>query len=188
VEFYRKAELFDSNRLWILKKLGWCSLQMKDYPDALKYFEGAATIVPDDLSIQARIGHCHLNLENFEDALSHYSKVRYFQPDNLKILRPIAYCHFVLGKLDQAAELYAEIVEKSETPVPYDLMNAGHVFLCQGRRKEALQYYRRSKTGNLIAGESFLAAFEEDIPFLLKNGIPEEEIPLVLDYLLFQTE
>jgi tetratricopeptide (TPR) repeat protein len=188
VEFYKKAELFDSDRLWILKKLGWCSLRLKDYASALKYFESAAIIQPDDLNLQAQIGQCQLNLENFEDALTHYSKVRYFQPDNLKVLRPIAYCHFVLGKLDQAAELYVDILLKSETPIPFDLMNAGHVLLSQGKRKEALEHYNKSKTGKLASKVAFRAAFEEDIPVLLKNGLPEDEIPLILDYLLFQEE
>jgi len=188
IEFYKKAELFDSNRLWILKKLGWCSLKLKDYSNALKYFEGCAQIQPEDLTIRAQIGQCQLSLKNFEEALNSYSKVLYFQPGNLKVLRPIAYCQFVLGKLDQAGESYQKILSESESPGPFDLMNAGHVQLCRNNRKEALALYKKSKTDLLFATNSFQSAFEEDIPYLLKNGINEEDLPLLMDYLLFKVE
>jgi tetratricopeptide (TPR) repeat protein len=188
IDYYRKAELFDSNRLWIVKKLGWCSLKIRDYANALKYFESAALLQPDDLSIQAQIGHCHLRLKNFVEALTSYSKVLYFQPENLKVLRPVAYCQFVLGKLETAEESYRKVLSKSGSPNPFDLMNLGHVLLCQGKRKEALDAYKQSKSERLFTNESFQSAFEEDIPHLLKNGIPEEELPLILDYLLLQAE
>jgi tetratricopeptide (TPR) repeat protein len=188
IEYYKKADLFDSDRLWVLKKLGWCCLKLKDFENALKYFEEAGTILPEDLNIQTQIGHCHLNRENFEEALSHYSRVRYFQPDNLKVLRPIAYCQFVLGKLDHARESYEEVLGKTDAPTPYDLMNTGHVLLCLGRRAEALEFYRKSRADNLFSAELFLAAFEEDAPHLLGHGIKPEELPLLLDFLLFQTE
>ena len=187
IEFYKKAELFDSDRLWILKKLGWCSLKLKDYPGALKYFEECALIQPEDLTIQAQIGQCHLSLKNFEEALNSYNKVLYFQPENLKVLRPIAYCQFVLGKLEHAQESYQKILDGG-SPGPFDLMNAGHVQLCLNNRKEALSLYKMSKNDLFFATNSFQAAFEEDIPYLLKNGLNEEELLLVMDYLLFQIE
>jgi tetratricopeptide (TPR) repeat protein len=188
IEFYKKAELFDADRLWILKKLGWCCLKIKDFENALKYFEDAGTLQPNDLNIQAQIGHCRLKLNNFEEALQHYTKVRYFQSDNLKVLRPIAYCQFVLGKLDNAAEAYEEILSKSDVPAPYDLMNYGHVLFCLGRRKEALEQYKKSRSSKLFTTEMFMEAFEEDFSHLLKNGVKQEELPLLLDFLLFQIE
>ncbi|MCX6247846.1 MAG: hypothetical protein NTW10_08945 [Bacteroidetes bacterium] len=188
IEYYRKAELFDSNRLWTLKKLGWCSMKLMDFTNALNYFEGCAQIQPDDLTIQAQIGHCHLHLKNFDEALKSYSKVLYFQPENLKVLRPIAYCQFVLGKLEQAEESYRKILSGSDSPGPFDLMNAGHVQLCLNKRKEALAFYKKSKTDLFFATNSFQSSFEEDIPNLLKNGIREEDLPLLIDYLLFQVE
>jgi tetratricopeptide (TPR) repeat protein len=188
IEFYKTAELFDADRLWILKKLGLCSMKLKDYSTALTYFEGCAQIQPEDLTIRAQIAHCYLNQKNFEEALNNYSKVLYFQPDNLKVLRPIAYCQFVLGKLEAAEESYAKILSGSEPHGPFDLMNAGHVLLCLNKRKEALSLYKKSKTDLLFTTNSFQAAFEEDIPYLLKNGIKEEELPLLLDYLLFKIE
>ena len=186
IEFYKKAELFDSDHLWILKKLGWCSMKLKDYPNAIKYFEGCQQIQPNDLILPAQIGQCHLNLKNFEEALTSYIKVLYFQPDNLKVLRPIAYCQFVLGRLNAAEESYNKILQGDSGP--FDLMNAGHVQLCLNNRKEALKLYKQSKLDWLFSTNSFQSVFEEDIPYLIKNGISEEDLPLILDYLLFQVD
>jgi tetratricopeptide (TPR) repeat protein len=185
IEYYRKAELFDCDRLWVSKKLGLCYMKSKDWSNARKQFEDAARLKPDDLLLHVQIGQCCLNLHEFEDALEHFGKVRYYQPGNMKVLRPVAYCHFILGKLDEATGFYNDILA-SEGPSPYDAMNAGHVQLCLGNRKEALDLYKMCFNDSTFLPELFIAAFEEDTPWLEKNGVSREEIPLILDYLLFQ--
>jgi tetratricopeptide (TPR) repeat protein len=188
IDYYRKAELFDADRLWILKKLGWCSLKLKDYSQALGYFKDAADLVPDDTTLQIQIGQCHLNLKEYDDALHQYLKLRFFIPDNLKVLRPIAYCQFVLGKPELAIEQYAQILSLTSNPSAYDLMNAAHVRLCLGQRNEALHLYRQSLLQSTPGRNELMVAFDEDTQFLIKNGMPEHEIPFIRDYLMFQTE
>jgi len=188
VEFYNKAELFDTNRLWILKKLGWCSLKLKDYTSALNYFRDASILQPDDMNLQSQVGQCYLNLKDFEHGLQTYTKVGFFSSDNLKVLRPIAYCQFVLGKLAQAETTYREILEIANPVSPYDLMNAGHVQLCLNKRKQAAELYSKCLSVKLARQEDLIAAFDEDIHYLTKNGISPDEIPLIKDYLLFQSE
>jgi len=188
VEFYRKAELFDTNRLWILKKLGWCSLKLKDYTSALNYFREASSLQPDDMNLWSQVGQCYLNLKDFAQALQTYSKVGFFSTGNLKVLRPIAYCQFVLGKLIQAETTYTEILEIANPVSPYDLMNAGHVQLCLNKRKNAADLYNRCLSAKNTRQEDLFAAFNEDVPYLIRNGISPDEIPLIKDYLIFQSE
>ncbi len=188
VEYYKKAELFDADRQWILKKLGWCSLKLKDYSQALGYFKEASALQPDDVLLQIQVGQCFLNLKDYEQALHQYGKLRFFVPDNLKVLRPIAYCQFVLGKPELAVEVYAQILSLTSNPSAYDLMNAANVRLCLGQRKEALHLYRQSLLQSAPGRTELMEAFDEDAQFLVKNGIPAEEIPLIRDYLMFQTE
>ena len=185
IAHYKKAELFDCDRLWVLKKLGLCSIKVKNYTNARKYFEDAAAIKPDDLKLQIQIGNCCLNLGDFKDALEHFGKVRYFQPDNMKVLRPVAYCNFILGILKEASAFYNEILA-SDSPSPYDYMNAGHVQLCSGNRKSALDLYKMSFLDKSLLPEMFIVAFQEDAVYLEKNGVHKEELPLILDFLLFQ--
>jgi tetratricopeptide (TPR) repeat protein len=185
IDYYRKAELFDSNRLWILKKLGWCYLKLKDPQSAIPVFVEAARIQPDNLTLQAQIGQCYLSLGQYQEALDHYGKVRYFQPENLKVLRPVAYCHFVLGILDEAYAFYNEILA-SGSATSYDYMNAGHVLLCLGKKKEALEHYAFSFRDKNFPAEAFRNAFREDSPHLIRNGVKKEDLPLVLDTILFE--
>ena len=188
IEFYKKAELFDTDRLWILKKLGWCSMKIKDYPAALDYFREAANLQPDDLTLQSQVGQCYLNLKDFEQALQVYSKVGFYSSGNLKALRPIAYCQFVTGKLNLAETTYKDIFEIASPDSPYDLMNAGHVQLCLKNRRQAATLYNQCFSTKLARKEDLIAAFDEDIPWLIKNGINPDEIPLIRDYLLFQSD
>ncbi|MEI7663392.1 MAG: tetratricopeptide repeat protein, partial [Bacteroidota bacterium] len=188
IEYYRKAELFDGDRLWILRKLAWCSLKLKDYEQALVYFKDASSIQPEDIQLQLQIGQCYLNLKDYEQALHQYAKLRFFSPDNLKVLRPIAYCQFILGKPELALEIYAQIFGLSPNPSAYDLMNAAHVRLCLGQRKEAIALYRQCLLLSVPGRAALMEAFDEDAHFLVKNGIPAAEIPLIRDYLMFQTE
>ena len=188
VEYYRKAELYDADRQWILKKLGWCCLKLKDYTQALVYFKDASALQPEEISLQMQVGQCYLYLKDYDHALHQYAKLRFYRPDNLKVLRPIAYCQFVLGKPELAAEVYAQILGLTSNPSAYDLMNAGHVRLCLGQRKEALHLYRQSLLQNSPGRSELMEAFDEDSQFLVKNGIPAREIPLIRDYLMFQTE
>lgn len=188
VEYYKKAELYDADRQWILKKLGWCCLKLKDYGQALIYFKDASALQPDEVFLQMQVGQCLLHLKDYEQALHQYARLRFFSPDNLKVLRPIAYCQFVLGKPDLAEVLYAQILGLTSNPSAYDLMNAGHVKLCLGQQKEALHLYRQSLLQNVPGRHELMIAFDEDSQYLVKNGIPAREIPLIRDYLMFQTE
>jgi tetratricopeptide (TPR) repeat protein len=188
IEFYKMAELFDTDRLWILKKLGWCCLKLKDYEQALNHFREAATMQPDDLTLLGQVAQCYLNLKDYEAAEQAYVKLRFFNPDSQKLLRPLAWCHFVLGRLDQAAEEYEELLTTAANPSSYDLMNAAHTWLCLGDRAKALGYYRRSLETKSTGIEELMAAYDEDAHYLIRNGIPEAEIPLIKDYLLFNAE
>ncbi|MCX6278502.1 MAG: tetratricopeptide repeat protein [Bacteroidetes bacterium] len=188
VNAYKKAELFDGNRLWLMKKLGWCYLKLKDYQNALTCFLEAATLQPDEINLQLQVGQCYLNLKAYSEALHQYLKTSFFAPDNLKALRPIAYCQFVLEKPEQANETYSRILTAAPNPSAYDLMNAAHVRLCLGQRKEALNLYRQCFLQNSPSRSELLDAFDEDVQHLVKNGIPAEEIPLIRDFLIFHTE
>ena len=154
----------------------------------MRYFRDASKLQPEDITLQLQVGQCFLNLKDHAQALHQYLQARFFAPDNLKVLRPIAYCQFVLGKPEQANETYAKILTATSTPSAYDLMNAAHVRLCLDQRKEAINLYRQCFLQPTPSRGELLSAFDEDIQYLVKNGIHVTEIPLIRDYLIFQTE
>jgi len=185
IGFYRRAELFDSDQLWILNKLGWCHMKLEEYDEAIRRFQQALQLSPDDTRLQGQLAQCYIQQHDYESALQIYSRLRFFDPSNLKVLRPIAYCMFVIGQVKESEEVYDEILTDPAHKSMYDYMNAGHVKLCLGKRKEALELYRLSLTGLEAPWTQFFQAFEEDIPSLIKNGIQPAEIPLLKDYLMY---
>jgi len=184
LEYYKRAELLDTNRLWSLKKIIFCYRKTGDNESALKWSLEAATLAPDDAYIQTMLGNCYLDLQKYDLALDHYFRAEFLTPENKKVLRPIAWCCFVLGKLD-LAQNYLQSLIAQENSV-YDIINAGHVELCLGNKAKAMEYYLSA----VMTGKTSLAQLAETLTFdqkhLLANGIDLTEIQLITDYLRFR--
>jgi hypothetical protein len=64
----------------------------------------------------------------------------------------------------------------------------GHLALCKGNRKEAVDLYRRSLLSNEITQEKLMLILSEDKPLLIGSGVNPDDLPILQDYLLFTTE
>ena len=184
MKYYKQAEIFNANKEWTQKKIALCYRHLKKPKKALEYYQRAEVLKPDNLYTQASIGHCYLELKDYEKALKYYFKVEYLNPKNTRVWRPIAWCCFVEGKFDRAAKYYSQI--EAQSPNKHDFLNMGHLEWCQGNKSKAMNLYKKSieVKGNTL--EDFFSSFEEDKPFLLKHGINPDDIPIVLDHLLYQ--
>jgi len=181
--YYQKAELFDTNRLWNLKKMALCYKHLKETDKALACYIDAEKLKEDDLYIQANIGHCYLEKKDYKKALDYYFKVEFLAPSNISILRPIAWCSFIVGKFDVAKKYYKKLL-KSE-PNKYDFMNYAHLEWCLGNKQIAFENYIKSIEQKDNDFKSFLSGFKDDEQYLMKHGIDEEEIHLMLDYVKY---
>jgi tetratricopeptide (TPR) repeat protein len=183
---YLKAELYDINRLWNLKKIALCYRNLKHPDKALEYYKAAEKIDSESLNTQLNIGHCLLELSEYDEALKCYFKVEYLAPGNKKVWRPIAWCSFLTGKKEQAEKYFQQLVE--DEPGKHDYMNMGHVQWSLGNRKSALDYYKKSISKDGFSEAEFLNVFEEDLPYLLSQGIESEDVPIMLDQLRYSLE
>jgi tetratricopeptide (TPR) repeat protein len=181
LENYHKAELFDREKPWLIKKIAFCSRKSGDTGKALEYYRTAERLEPDNLLIQSNLGHTMMDQEDFEGALKYYFKVEYHQPDNHKVQRPIAWCSFMLGKFDQAEKYFGKVIEKEGNRNDY--LNLAHVLWCRGNRKEAIENYRLGIEKSGRDFKWFDSAMEEDSRHLMKHGIKEFDIPLMIDYM-----
>ena len=184
LEYYKRAELFDSNRLWSLKKIIFCYRKLGDNDSALKWSLEAASLDPDDAYIQTMLGNCYLDLHQYELALDHYFKVEILSPENKKVLRPISWCCFVLGKLDLALD-YLQLI-MAEDFTGNDLINAGHVQLCLGNKPKAMEHYMAAVSSAGMSLKQFAETLEFDKHYLVSNGIDSTEIQLITDYIRFR--
>jgi tetratricopeptide (TPR) repeat protein len=180
-DYYKRADIIESGRLWIIKKMALSSKFLNRWEDALLYYREAEKQSPDDLKIQANIGQCLIHLEEYEEALQYYFKVEVLAPENQKIRRPLAWCSFLIGKFDTARD-YLERLLQNDPGNRYDLMNLGHVYWCMKQDDKALDYYTRSlnETKNL---RDFENSFNEDRRQLIRNGISAFDIDLMLEYI-----
>jgi tetratricopeptide (TPR) repeat protein len=186
LDAYLKAELYDSNRLWNIKKIALCYRNLKQPAKALEYYREAEKIDPDSLGNQLNIGHSLLELDEYEQALKCYFKVEYLTPGNKKVWKPIAWCSFLTGKKDQAEKYFMKLLK--DEPNRYDLINMGHVQWSLGKRREALDYYLKSISGDGFSEEEFLQVFNEDLPHLIDQGVDNDDVPIILDQLRYLLE
>ncbi|MEA2042796.1 MAG: tetratricopeptide repeat protein [Bacteroidota bacterium] len=184
LKYYKRAEFFNADTVWLNKKLGFCYRKLGDYDNALLYYKKAKDQQPENLHVIANIGHCYLSDEKFEKALKAYFKVEYFDPENIRVKRPLAWCSFVLGKLDSAEKYLSKLIEMK--PTAHDYINLGHVLFCKNKKSEALEFYKKATQS--LNYDKVKESILNDKSHMLKNGSSEAEIYLLLDYLLINLE
>ena len=181
LEYYHRAELYDKNKNWLNKKMAFCYRKLGEPEKALGYYEEVESQDPENSFIQVSIGHTYLDLEDYDNALKYFFRVEYNNPKNFKVYRPIAWCSFVQGKFDQAEKYFQKVIEKEVNK--NDLVNLGHVMWCTGEKKQAIDYYKKALVKSAGDFEWLTGVFGEDKKYLIRHGIMEFDIPLMIDYL-----
>lgn len=186
LEYYLKADLIKPNNLWTLRHIAICYRNMKKSEMALDYFLRAVDMAPDNLSVNLNIGHCYLEQKQYDEALKYYFKVDYLDTKGTKARRPIAWCSFLAGKTEQAWRYYEKIL--ADKPTALDYLNAAHVALAMRNIRQAIALYNDSiaaYNGNVAR---FTKNFEQDIPDLIHAGINPDDIPIIYDQIIYQSQ
>ena len=135
---------------------------------------------PEDTNVIFHIGSCLAELGQYEEAANYFFKLDFIESNCIKAWRGIGWCSFISRKYEQAMKYYEKIIEQK--PLAIDYMNAGHVAWTMGDIQKAAALYGKSITANGNR-ERFLEMFRKDKEALLKQGIQEEDLPLMLDLL-----
>jgi tetratricopeptide (TPR) repeat protein len=183
--YYKMADLIEK-KSWTLKKIGLCLRRTGKNEEALEYYLQASEMEPENVHTIIMTAHCYLDLKIYEMALKYYFRIEYNDPGNLKILRPIAYCYFALGRFDESEKYYDRLAAGKLNA--HDQINIGHIALCRGRKKEAINLYRQSMMMGELSKEDLMAVFAEDRALLVSLGVNQDDLPILLDYLLFITD
>ena len=185
LEAYLKAELINPNNSWVLRRIASCYRLLKQPESALQYFRRLDQINPDNLSVQLNIGHCFLELGEYDEALNYYFKVDLMSNENRRAWRSIAWCSFLSKKYDTSTQYYQQIIDNS--PNAHDYLNAGHVALSMGNKKEAVKHYT---AGAQLTQDfkQFEEMFRADIPHLEQAEVDTRLIPLLLDKVKYELE
>lgn len=178
IDAYQKADILKPDHLWTIRHLATCYRQAKDFATALEYYQKAEAIQPENRNILFHIGSCLAELERYEEALQYFFKLDFLESDSVKAWRAIGWCSFVCGKYEQSIKYYDKVL--ASQPVATDYLNAGHVAWRTGNIEKAAALYGKA-VSECGSQDLFREMFEKDRETLIKLGIEEKEMPLMLD-------
>jgi len=178
--YYKRYELLHEDDAWNIRHIAACHRAIGNAEEALNYYRRAEAMSPDNVSLTLTIGHILLEQNRTSEALQQYFKADLMDNAKHRAWRPIAWCSFLLNDYDRAMDYYDRIA-RDDTPSSQDLLNRGHVLLCQGRTQEAIETYRKSLA--LMDGDvkKFRAAFKGDALELRLHGISAVDQALIPD-------
>ena len=180
IDAYLKADTLKPDNIWNNRHLAICYRLNRNYQAALSYYKKVEEATPEDTNVIFHIGSCLAELGQYEEAANYFFKLDFIESNCIKAWRGIGWCSFISRKYEQAMKYYEKIIEQK--PLAIDYMNAGHVAWTMGDIQKAAALYGKSITANGNR-ERFLEMFRKDKEALLKQGIQEEDIPLMLDLL-----
>ena len=178
--YYNRYELLHEDDVWNLRHIAACYRALGKTEKALEYYRRAESLSPDNISLTLTIGHVLLEQNRTREALQQYFKADLMDNAKHRAWRPIAWCSFLLSDYDRALDYYDRIAHEDK-PSPQDLLNRGHVLLCQGKFQEAIETYRQSLKGMDYDTEKFRSAFKDDGMELRLHGISAVDQALIPD-------
>lgn len=178
LDAYLQADLLKPDNSWIIKRIAHIYRTLKKPDLSLNYYMKAAKLNPDNINTELNIGHCYLELDDYEQALNTYFKVELLDSKGTKAQRPIAWTAFLLRKYDLAQKYYQQILTRK--PTIHDYLNAGHVELCMGNKKEAIEYYKKAVYQDNDF-ELFTLLFDADRDSLISHGVDTKIFPFLFD-------
>lgn len=181
IEFYKKAEILETNRNWLHRKLGFCYRSLSQFDKAIEHYKKVEIAEPENLEVQAYLGQLYIDKEDYESALKYYFKVEYLKPDLVKVQRPIAWCSFRLKKTEQALRYFKKVTENEGKRSDY--LNLGHCYWAIGDLSNAIESYR---TALKLSGNNyqwFISSMIKDEIYLNSYGVDNLDVVLMADYL-----
>ena len=178
--YYQRYELLHEDDAWNIRHMAACHRALGHHEQALEYYRRAESLSPDNVSLTLTIGHVLLEQNRTSEALQQYFKADLMDNSKHRAWRPIAWCSFLLNDYDRALDYYDRIA-RDDTPTAQDLLNRGHVLLCQGRTQEAIATYRDS-LGQMDGDcKKFRSAFKGDAIELRLHGVTAVDQALIPD-------
>lgn len=178
IDAYRKADILKPDHLWTIRHLATCHRLSREFASALEYYQKALAMQPEDHNVLFYAGSCLAELERYEEALQHFFKLDFMEPDCTKAWRAIGWCSFACGKHRQAMKYYEKAL--ASQPLAADYLNAGHAAWMMGETEKAIGFYGQAML-EYASIDTFREMFGKDREMLVKLGMNEGEIPLMLD-------
>lgn len=180
IDYYEQSELLTGGNAWTIKRLAIAHKQLGNYKESLDYFQRLDSMQPDKFATSMNIGQCYIALEQYKDAANAFYKAQYLDEKSDKPLRPLAWALLMQNDLSGACNIYEKILDSPQVQ-PMDYLNRGHVALIQRDFHSAITYYNKFINNSSDGWNEFIREMADDKRSLIKLGIDEKFLPLVID-------
>lgn len=178
--YYRKAELFNPDSVWLIKQLAGINSQLANYADAEEYYRRALEFNPENRAQILGLANVLVEQKKYEEALQLFHKVNYLSPGHLNSMRGIAWVEFLNGNYQKSLEYHQKVLLTSEYTMT-DCINAGHAALLSGNADKALKLYRDSLLAKGGSIEKLLEVAQEDRQMMLQLGVQAVDYDILVD-------
>jgi tetratricopeptide (TPR) repeat protein len=93
----------------LYQKLGYCHQKLKNPGEALKAYQKADVLEPDNVWTNHHIATCYRIMTDYHKALSYYKKVEEVQPENRNLLYNMGNCFVELEQFDEAIRYFFKL-------------------------------------------------------------------------------
>jgi tetratricopeptide (TPR) repeat protein len=129
---YEKAIEYGQDPVWIstiAQTVGTLYYQTReDAASAIKYYEMALRLNPDDLDCLCRMGDLYMECNQFDPAIRVYQQVVSHQPENAECYNLLGFLLWQVDQNEQAVAAYQKAIGlKQDNPVAYN--NLGVIYL-----------------------------------------------------------
>ena len=124
----------------VYQKAGYIQQKQKQYAEAIRHYEHADILMPDNVWTNKHLAQCYKLSGNMTSALEYYRKVEAVQPDNLNIALQIGQCLARKEEYTEALTYFYKVEYLEKNPDNARRAIAWCSFL-SGKYEEALKYY-----------------------------------------------
>ncbi|MHC2991442.1 hypothetical protein OB13_07540, partial [Pontibacter sp. HJ8] len=121
---------------------GMKQFMLEDYNEALKYFQKAYTVTPNNAALNYKLAETYLLLENPQSGLPFAQAAVAKEPKNTYYYLLLAQLYTEQKQLTEAAQVYNDLMRNVPDTEQY-LFNLADLYLSQARYDDALKTYDR---------------------------------------------
>ena len=138
---YQKLMNEHSTLAEVYQKAGYIQQKQKRYAEAIRHYEHADILMPDNVWTNKHLAQCYKLSGNMNSALEYYRKVEAVQPDNLSIALQIGQCLARKEAYTEALSYFYKVEYLEKNPDNARRAIAWCSFV-SGKYEEALKYYQ----------------------------------------------
>ena len=138
---YQKLMNEHSTLAEVYQKAGYIQQKQKHYTEAIRHYEHADILMPDNVWTNKHLAQCYKLSGNMNSALEYYRKVEAVQPDNLSIALQIGQCLARKEAYTEALSYFYKVEYLEKNPDNARRAIAWCSFV-SGKNEEALKYYQ----------------------------------------------